>query len=1095
MLQHLKMNKWLLIGGTAIILAAIGGGVTGATQSMDSTSAAFGAAGGGIAGLIAGSFLSSAISRRDALEHITQILESSADVLPITRIHGNMHRPSWLLNPDNQVAPFRARRKDLEYLDNWHRSDDMPPLLIVTGRPYVGKTRLISEYAANNRHTRKIIRIREGNEKEVLDALLQAKIDATVIVEVVQPRIQLIELLERAVRFQESVLKVIFVCRSDSWISFLPSRASETVLASIDNSSHLNLHSFGAKDDLLRWLIEITAEICKLLELPEPPFPHTGPNLDATMMEVSAMAVVAALEGRHLTTGTLSGPGPTIAEIGTHLIRLESKFWLMPGEPFGPDGVVERRCIWILSILGASSENEAVSIARRLPDLNSIPSAALHSLVRWVREVYPAQSLDIWTDGPQPDFLFCALCRDVLENGPWLVDVLQIDLPGAPSLSDFQYQRAARSLAQTANVFPDASEHFTRMLSRTHLAKLPITATMAIYLDDVTTADEALAEYITYENLSMESLGTIEDIVDERFVNVNAAISMVKVKESRLANNLGATAQLIVTLANRQSSADQDESAADSADEAVQLYRALAISDSQEHRAHLAAALMTLAGADNKLHRFTKSATAADEAVQLYRALAISDSQEHRAHLAAALMTLAGADNKLHRFTKSATAADEAVQLYRALAISDSQEHRAHLAAAIMNWFDCNASRLENDEVVIAVAAEVVELYRNLASSDHETYDGRFAEAAELYATELRSQDKHHLAAKNFQLALAISQQAIVHPIRLGGMSVNSQRAGIARLWLRIGRMAYIFDMSTEERAAARRAVNIFRELFSASPNSYRYQLVDALKSLAKANIGSDIAEARNNAIWTEVVALARNGDASDPITYSSYLMYALQTHGGPYEEDVPARTAIAEEEVNLSRFLDRDDRFFTERNGALWGLARMREKSGEAVEADKLFREAINVCQRFYSAGIYGRRFERVALAQAKTKYALFIKDSERYAEALEVSQQIIDLFPEFQLGQEIEDGGFPYLFGALSDSEEILKKLGRLEEARQVRQSMTANLRPDLDALNYPIYSAGDLSIAAWFEQIAVHHNPAFGILIAARNAVQRKNTPSED
>jgi tetratricopeptide (TPR) repeat protein len=1093
MLQHLKTNRWLLIGGAAIILAAIGGGITGATQSMNSTSAAFGAAGGGIAGLVAGSFLSSAISRRDALERITQILESSADILPTARISGNMYRPSWLLNPDNRVAPFRARRKDLEYLDNWHRSDGMPPLLFVTGRPYVGKTRFISEYAAHNLHTRKIIRVREGNEKEVLDVLLQAKTDATVIVEVVQPRIQLIELLERAVRFQESGLKVIFVCRSDSWISFLPSRASETVLASIDSSSHLNLHSFGAKDDLLRWLIEITTEICKLLELPEPPSPHTGPNLDATMMEVSAMAVVGALEGRHLTSGTLSGPGPTIAEIGTHLIRLESKFWLMPGEPFGPDGVVERRCIWILSILGASSENEAVSIARRLPDLNSIPSAALHSLVRWVREVYPAQNPDIWTDGPQPDFLFCALCRDVLENGAWLVDVLQIDLPGAPSLSDFQYQRAARSLAQTANVFPDASEHFTRMISRTHLAKLPIAATMAIYLDDVATADEALAEYITSENLSMESLRIIEDIVDERFVNVNAAISMVKAKESRLANDLGATVQLLVTLANRQSLADQDESAADSADEAVQLYRALAISDSQEHRAHLAAALMTLAGADNKLHRFTKSAAAADEAVQLYRALAISDSQEHRAHLAAALMTLAGADNKLHRFTKSAAAADEAVQLYRALAISDS--HRAHLAAAIMNWFGCNASRLESDEVVIAVAAEAVELYRTLASSDHETYDGRFAEAAELYAEELRSQDKHHLAAENFRLALAISQQAIVHPVRLGGTSVNTQRASIARLWLRIGRMADIFDMSTEERAAVRRAVNIFRELFSASPNSYRYDLVDALKALARANIGSDNAEVRNNAIWTEVVALARNGDASDPITYSSYLINALHTPGGPYEENVPARTAVAEEEVNLSRFLDRNDRFFTKRNDALWGLARVREESGAAVEADKLFREAVDVCQRFYGAGIYGRRFKRIGLAQAKTKYALFLDRSERYAEALEVSQQIIDLFPEFRLGQKVEDDGFSYLFGALSDREKILKKLGRLEEARLVRQSMTANLRPDLNALNWPVYSAGDLSIAAWFEQIAVHHNAALGILIAARNAVQRKNKSGED
>jgi tetratricopeptide (TPR) repeat protein len=891
-----------------------------------------------------------------------------------------------------------------EYLPSDSASDSIVQLLHVMGGSYVGKTRLVSEFAGLCGGTCEIVRAREGYEKEIFDSLSNASKRAILVIEATRPHIQFIELIEEIARTQKKNVKVIIVSRTDSWVSFFLSRASDSAAAFVEGAPRLELNTFGGRDDLLRWLLETTSEICKLLDIPEPSPPSVGPSPGVTMMEVTAMAIVGALEGQHLTAGTLSGPEHTIAEIGVHLIRLESKFWLMPGEPFGADATVERRCIWILSAIGVADENDAVAIARRLPDLRDASEATVHSLVRWVKEIYPPSLPDSWTDGPQPDFLLHALSRNVLSEDDWLVDLLQIDLPGNSSLSDAQYAKALRSLAQTASIFPDVTPSFSRMISRTSLAKLPVAISMAIYLDDVGKADQALAQYIISANIGSGSLHPFEAMVDSRFVNVNAAIMKVKVDDAQKANDPVTTAQLLVTLSDRQSLADQYQSAADTA--------------------------------------------------------------------------------------------DEAVRLYRALSAADPEAHQAHLAAALITWMDSGAYRFESDEIdaTMTAAAEAVELYQNLASSNPELYDERFSEATENYGNELRSLDRHDLAKNYYRTALKAAQQAVQHPLRLGQVSINSQRASEARAWLRIGRIAGIFGMDAEERTATRRGVNTFRALFSADPISYRYDLVASLEELYRANISASHTEdndLRLAACAAEALAIARDGDKSDATVYYSNLCLSFRRVVQEGSESV--RLALAEEAVQIYELLDQGDQFFEDHQGALWKLARLRESAGAYAEADQLFRKAIVACRRLCDAGVYGR-FERQMTAQAKTKYVLFLKRSERYVEALRISEEVTDLYSDFGSGQEVNDG-FTYLFGALTDQEEIFIKLGKAEEARSVRERIV-NLHPNLDnALDWPIYSAGDVDVATWFERVAMHHNPAVGLQIAARNAVRRRASKKGD
>ncbi len=386
-------------------------------------------------------------------EQAAQRRDQRAVVLPVPHPRAQP-RPSWLLLPDHEVAPFRGRRQELEALLAWSEcGSDGAALILVRGPAGVGKTRLLIEFARAVAGDRVVVRVRPGKEEGLVEALLVLDDPAVVVVDLKQPQPGLPALLQAAARTNGRV-KVAVECRSDAWMGSTRRAMDEGDTELIDGAHRLEVHPIGSAEDLRRWHVEGTRASAQVLESEPAEGPSRSIPPGTSMLVVQAYAVVDAFNGcrsqngRSRPAGLGDGRHPVLAEIGNYLLEHERRSWSGPTEIVADD-ILAQRAICLLTLLGAQDESDAASVLARVPDLTGPGNEQeRRSLARWVHSLYPAAAASAWIGRLAPDLLAHALHAQVLNN-PAVVDRL-VD----PDLTAGQLRRALSTMMPALTTFP-----------------------------------------------------------------------------------------------------------------------------------------------------------------------------------------------------------------------------------------------------------------------------------------------------------------------------------------------------------------------------------------------------------------------------------------------------------------------------------------------------------------------------------------------------------------------------------------------------------------------------------------------------------------
>ena len=193
-------------------------------------------------------------------------------------------------------------------------------------------------------------------------------------------------------------------------------------------------------------------------------------------------------------------------------------------------------------------------------------------------------------------------------------------------------------------------------------------------------------------------------------------------------------------LANRLSALGRPEEALKAAEEAADLYRALAAARPEAFTPNLATSLNNLATMLSALGRREEALKAAEEAVQIRRALAAARPEAFTPNLATSLNNLADGLSELGRREEALKAAEEAADLYRALAAARPEAFTPYLARSL-NTLANRLSELGRREEALKAAEEAADLYRALAAARPEAftpYSGDVAQQSRQHAVGAR---------------------------------------------------------------------------------------------------------------------------------------------------------------------------------------------------------------------------------------------------------------------------------------------------------------------------------------------------------------------
>ena len=284
-------------------------------------------------------------------------------------------------------------------------------------------------------------------------------------------------------------------------------------------------------------------------------------------------------------------------------------------------------------------------------------------------------------------------------------------------------------------------------------------------------------------------------------------------------------AMSLSNLANRLSELGRREEALTVAEEAVALYRRLALAAPQAFVPDQARSLNNLASFLSELGRREEALAAAEEAVGLYRQLADAANQAFVPNLATSLNNLAIFRSELGRREEALAGAEEAVALYRQLVETTPQAFVPDLAMSLSNLAN-RLSELGRREEALTVAEEAVALYRRLAEAANQAFVPNLATSLNNLASFLSELGRR-------EEALAAAEEAVALRRRL---AEAAPQAFVPNLAMSLNNLAsFLSELGRREEAlaAAEEAVGLYRQLVETTPQAFVPNLAMSLSNLA----------------------------------------------------------------------------------------------------------------------------------------------------------------------------------------------------------------------------------------------------------------------
>lgn len=304
--------------------------------------------------------------------------------------------------------------------------------------------------------------------------------------------------------------------------------------------------------------------------------------------------------------------------------------------------------------------------------------------------------------------------------------------------------------------------------------------------------------------------------------------------------------------------------------------RALAASEPGRHTADLAAALRTLGWQRAESGEYDAGVVAVTEAVALYRRLAADDAPTFEPELAAALLALGNLHSDIGDWASARAALAESVERFRPLAEPDSDPDLGHLywLGAALDYLGIAQGALGEHEAALAVTEESVRIYEwmnyeipvdlaealtnlsdrqaaigdddalNTAYGASRLYRQMVVEHADRvradYAAFLSVFSRRFAEAGDLEAALFPARQSVVLFRELDADQARTHRPKYAEALLTFASVGHAVCVEADELdieaevavdevlAAAREAVEIYRDLAQRAPRRYLDRLAEA---------------------------------------------------------------------------------------------------------------------------------------------------------------------------------------------------------------------------------------------------------------------------
>ncbi|WP_433498494.1 tetratricopeptide repeat protein [Sphaerimonospora sp. CA-214678] len=952
---------------------------------------------------------------------------------------------AYLLHPSREVVPFRGREQKLDELLAWCEEPGAGRLRLLVGPGGVGKSRLAVELGHRLDPSWGFVEVRDDAEEDALSKWRAADSGKVLmVVDYAETRAGLVRLLQEVAADEGRRVRVLLLARSaGEWWQRLggESRGVRKMIADAGQGIQLTEEDPALDpehDEVKRAIPYFAAKIGT-----EPPqrvsvdFGDERPRI----LDLHAAALVAVLRSAH-TRG--SEVRLKVSDVLDELLGHERRYWQQSANVWGIFGgghglsprVIEQ-VVAVGTLLGARDHAQAVEVVKRVPGRPAVVDPG--RVADWLRELYPPLDDHEWLGRLRPDRLAELHVTRELAAAPELLDACM------ERGEEQQRRQALVTLARAAQELDAAGDLLQHLL--------PVVVGEVGSIPASRDTLEALYAALPYPS--------------DTWAEANAALAQRLLDSIPPDADVGERASRLSTLGIHLSELGRPADALPVTEEAVAIYRELAVIYPDRYRPDLAGALNNLGGRFSELGRPAHALPVTEEAVAIHRELAQTYPDRYRPDLAGSLHNLGTTLSELGRPAHALPVTEEAVAIYRELADIYPDRYRPDLAGALNN-LGTTLSELGRPAHALPVTEEAVAIYRELADIYPDRYRpdlarslsnlgnrfrelGRPADAlpvteeavaiyrelADIYPDRYRPDLARSLSNLGIYLselgrpadALPVTEEAVAIYRELAQTYPDRYRPDLAHSLASLGIYLSELGRPADALPVTEEAVAIYRELADIYPDRYRPDLAPSLH-----NLGIYLSELGRPAdallVEEEAVAIYRELADIYPDRYRPYLAHSLASLGRTLSElGRPADALpVTEEAVAIHRELavTYPDRYRPGLAGSLHNLGRTLSELGRPADALPVTEEAVAIHREL--AQTYPDRY-RPDLAHSLASLGNRFWELGRLADALPVTEEAVAIHRE--LAQTYPDRYRPYLAHSLASLGIYLSELGRPADA----------------------------------------------------------------
>ena len=314
------------------MLVGAGAGLTAATATVGNTWARTAyAIVGGAAGLVGGTIMDLSDQRRQARAKAER--ERSSVLGPIVTEQANERSVFDALLATSAVTPFWDRRSDLAWLEKWWEDPRACPVAVVTGPAGVGKTRLVTHFAAQRPEPWVAGWLNPGRGADAVTAVQACGDPTLVVVDDADERPDSTAVLEYLAPSgcAAAPVRIELISRAAGLTARLERKLSDWYRSVLAGACERPIGPFGTDDDHARWFGEAVRAYARELKTPPPDLPGgisaRSFNPDEPILTVQAQALLMVLDSRRARPMSPAAGILPFDEVAALLFKQEEHRW------------------------------------------------------------------------------------------------------------------------------------------------------------------------------------------------------------------------------------------------------------------------------------------------------------------------------------------------------------------------------------------------------------------------------------------------------------------------------------------------------------------------------------------------------------------------------------------------------------------------------------------------------------------------------------------------------------------------------------------------------------------------------------------------